>query len=118
MGIDDDIGSDKVIKFSIALECLILTKNEISKSLALAERCAYILGSNSKERRKIQESVKGLYDLRSGIAHDGNNSITDKDVDEFRELATKCLFKILEIKDRSNLMGTERLKKLIQEKKI
>jgi hypothetical protein len=117
LGIDDDIGSDKVIKFSIALECLILYKDETSKSLALAERCAYILGINSEERRKIQEKVKDLYDLRSRIVHDGENSINDKDIDELRELATKCLFKILEIKDKYKLEGTEDLKKLIQGKK-
>jgi hypothetical protein len=118
LGIDDDIGTDKIIKFSIALECLVLTRNDKSKTEALAERCAYILGKSSKERQDIPNEVKYFYDLRSDIVHDGKDSINEVDINAFRELVTKCLFKLVEINDKEKLRDNDHLKELIQSEKI
>ncbi len=117
LGIDDDIETDKLIKFSVALECLVLTRDDKTKSEALAERCACILGNSSEERRKVYDNVKHFYDLRGDIVHDGMDSINKVYVYEFRELVTKCLFKLLEINNKYHLMDTKQLKELIQSKK-
>jgi hypothetical protein len=116
LGIDEDIGTDKIIKFAIALECLLLDKEENSKSNSLAKRCAYILGNNSKERQDKKIRVKNLYDLRSRVVHEGFNFVKDEDIYEFQNLVIECLFKLLEIKDKYLANNKSDLKKLIHQK--
>lgn len=119
LGIDEDIGPDKIIKFAIALECLLLDKEDNSKSNSLAKRCAYILGNNSKERQDKKIQVKYLYDLRSRVVHEGFNFAKDEDIYEFQNLVIECLLKRLEIRDKNSadkIMNTSDLKKMIHQK--
>jgi hypothetical protein len=98
LGIDENMKTDKIIKFAIALECLLLDKEDNSKSKSLAKRCAYILGNNAEERKNKKIRVKKLYNLRSRIIHDGFNDVNEEAIYEFQELAIECVFKLLEIK--------------------
>lgn len=87
LGIDENTGTDKIIKFAIALECLLLDSRDNSKSNSLAKRCAYILGNNAEERQNKKIRVKNLYDLRSRIVHDGYNDVNEEAIYEFQNLA-------------------------------
>jgi hypothetical protein len=119
LGIDENIGTDKIIKFAIALECLLLDKNDNSKSKSLAKRCAYILGNTAKERQNINRQVKDLYDLRSRIVHDGSNDVNEEEIYEFQKLAINCVFKLVEIKDKNlkiKIMHVNDIIKLISKK--
>jgi hypothetical protein len=119
LGIDEDAGTDKIIKFAIALECLLLDKDDNSKGNSLAKRCAYILGNNSKERKEKEKQVKYLYNLRSLIVHEGLSSMKDEDIYEFQKLAIECLLRLVEIRDKnsaSKIRNTNDLIKLIHQK--
>ncbi len=117
LGIDEDIGTDKIIKFAIALECLLLDKEDNSKSNPLAKRCAYILGNNSKERHDKKKRVKYLYDVRSRVVHEGFNFVKDEDIFEFQNLVIECLLRLLEIGDNdSAITDISYLKKMIHQK--
>jgi hypothetical protein len=119
LGIDEDIGTDKIIKFAIALECLLLDENDNLKTNLLAKRCAYILGNNSKERQEKEKRAKYFYNLRSRIVHDGYYSVKDEDIYEFQNLVIECLLKLLEIGDKNlakKIMDTKDLIELINQK--
>ncbi|MFZ3134429.1 hypothetical protein [Methanothrix sp.] len=122
LGIDENMGTDKIIKFAIALECLLLdkeNKENNSKSKSLAKRCAYILGNNAKERQNKNKRVKYLYNLRSRIIHDGFNDVNEEEIYEFQNLAIECVFKLLEIKGKnlaSKIMDVNDIIKLISQK--
>jgi len=60
---------DKLIDFITAFEALFLKGVERELSYRLALRCAYFLGKDEEERKKIFEILKGAYDARSKIVH-------------------------------------------------
>ena len=59
---------DKLIDYIIAFEALF--KGARSKLLAL--RCAYLLGKDGEERKKIFEILESAYDIRNKIVHGGS----------------------------------------------
>jgi len=70
-GINEEVDCDKFLKFAIALECLLLSREEEGKGSSIAERCAFILSDNPQDRANIDKEVKKLYGKRSDIAHEG-----------------------------------------------
>lgn len=99
-GIHEDIESDKILKFATALECLLIpgkNQDNKSKSEALAERCAFLLQDVPSERYKIYNDIKDLYDVRSGIVHEGDQITDSIFVFKLMDLAIRCLFKVIEI---------------------
>lgn len=64
--------ANKAIDLGIALECLLLSKSEKSElKYRLSLRGAMYLGKNLKERKRIFETLKKAYDLRSDAVHNG-----------------------------------------------
>ena len=96
MGIHDEIDCDKFLKFSIALECLLMDSNDKIKTDPIAERCAFILDDDPEERYKIYRRVKNFYGTRSKITHDGKEEIEKMDVQRIQMLVISCLFNIIE----------------------
>ena len=45
----------------------------------LADRCAYLIGKNINQRRKIRESFGKIYTIRSKIVHGVINRLSDDD---------------------------------------
>jgi len=60
---------DKLIDYIIAFEALYLKESEKELGYRLALRCAYFLGKNGEERKKIFKILKSAYDARSKIVH-------------------------------------------------
>ena len=107
IGIHDDINSDALLKIAIALECLILGKNDRSKSEPLAERCAYLLGDNQEQRFNIYGDVKYFCEIRGKIVHDGLEIVSDNDLDRFLNLTLSCFFKVLDLAMHREIKTTE-----------
>ncbi len=66
---DRRLPEDKLIDFITAFEALFLKGVEGELSYRLALRCAYFLGKDEEERKKIFEILRGAYDARSKIVH-------------------------------------------------
>lgn len=104
-GIHEESNSDKIIKFTTALECLLIDgKDGKSKKESLAERCAFLLEEkNACKRLKIYRYIKGhdniagLYDIRSHLVHDGEADIDPKSVDLLCDLTIRCLFRVISL---------------------
>lgn len=83
LGVDEDIISEKFIKYAIALECL-LVEGKGEKTDPLAKRAAFILGKTISECDEIENKVRALYDIRSTIVHQG---VEEEDEDIIEKLA-------------------------------
>jgi len=66
---DRRLPEDKLIDFITAFEALFLKGVEGELSYRLALRCAYFLGKDEEERKKIFGTLRGAYDARSKIVH-------------------------------------------------
>ncbi|CAI0941505.1 TPA: HEPN domain-containing protein [Serratia fonticola] len=71
-----------LVKICIGLESIYGDTNaEVGLTKTLADRCAYSLSKNLKDREEIIDKCKKLYNLRSKIVHGVKNRLTDKDYD-------------------------------------
>ncbi len=99
-GIHEDVKSDKILKFTTALECLLIpgnNQNNKSKSESLAERCAFLLNDTPSERYKIYREIKELYNIRSNIVHEGDQITNSISAFRLMNLVIRCLFKVIVI---------------------
>ncbi len=71
---------DKLIDYITAFEALYLKGAEGELGYRLALRCAYFLGKDEEERKRIFEILKSAYDVRSKIVHGGR--IQSKSLDK------------------------------------
>jgi len=90
---------DKLINFIIAFEALFLKRALGELGYRLALRCAYFLGKDEEERKKIFEIVRGAYDIRSKIVHGASKSSNE----------------ILKILNKLNLKTLEELSMQVEE---
>jgi len=98
-----DTNEARFAKLAFALEALIggdagdkkgnLTTRGLTATLA--ERGAFIAGSNLTERQEIHEQVYDFYDIRSSIVHGGNKAITDDQISNFALLIRKIAWALL-----------------------
>jgi hypothetical protein len=98
MALNDEIDSDKFIKLIIALETLLLKRDDDPKSKSLAERSAYILGKDQKSRLDMYDRMKMFYIIRSNIVHDGEIFIDEVKVQDLRDITIKILLKLLKMR--------------------
>ncbi len=79
LGMDDEVVSDKFLKYAIALECLLITRGEKGdKTGPISKRAAFILGTTASECKSIESKVKLLYNIRSVIVHQGCEAEEEK----------------------------------------
>lgn len=102
-------------------------QNDKSKKESLAERCAFLLYEQSPEARydiykeiKGYRKEKGLYDIRSGIVHNGKSDVDPKDVIRLKNIAIGCLFKVLELSriNTESMSSIESIIKWVDQKKM
>ena len=83
LGTDDEVASDKFLKYAIALECLLITRGEKGdKTDPISKRAAFILGESVIECSSIISEVKLLYDIRSAIVHQGCEAEEEKYIED------------------------------------
>lgn len=62
----------------IAIEALMGERGTVILK-TLGNRCAYLLGKTTKDRKYIIDSMEKLYDLRSDLVHGDKSRLSDKD---------------------------------------
>ena len=87
---DRKLPEDKIIDLITAFEALYLGEVEGELSYRLALRCAYFLGKDEEERKKIFEILRDAYKARSKIVH--GKSIQSK---SFNKILNKLNLKSL-----------------------
>ena len=90
---------DKLIDYITAFEALYLKGAREELGYRLALRCAYFLGKDEEERKRIFEILKGAYDVRSKIVHG-------------RQIQSKSLNKII---NKLNLKSLAELSMKVEE---
>jgi hypothetical protein len=83
LGTNDEVTSDKFLKYAIALECLLITRGEKGdKTDPISKRAAFILGESMSDCSSIISEVKLLYDIRSAIVHQGCEAEEEKYIED------------------------------------
>jgi hypothetical protein len=94
LAIKDEQNVDKFVKLVIALESLLLDKDDPSKKILLADRAAFLLGKDLKQRQEIYNSVAKAYSLRGEIVHEGRYELSIKEIIELREILRHLIIKL------------------------
>ncbi|MBA7502499.1 hypothetical protein ES706_01089 [subsurface metagenome] len=91
LGVKDRNKLDKLVKFTIALESILLKERE-PKRYHLAERVAFILGKDKYGKKWFHDRVYKLYGIRSEIVHEGRKEIKEEDVYDMHRIVESVLF--------------------------
>jgi hypothetical protein len=97
-----DTNDSKYVKICFALETMIggEPRDEDLKvrgvTAMLAERAAFILGTNREDRLNIDKLIRKHYGRRSIIVHDGKADVSLRELDEFGILIRKLTVALLE----------------------
>ena len=100
LGVKDKREIDRFVKLIVALESLLLRKKDRLKKHLLAERAAFILGKDKKEREEIYQIVDRLYSIRSEIVHEGKDEFTETDTLTLVHLVRNLIFALISLPKR------------------
>ena len=85
---------DRIVDLIISLETLFQEgSGEITYKLSL--RCAYFIGNDAEERKKIFENMKKAYKVRSKIVHGDNFSLEEKLLKDIEDYARRAIKKYM-----------------------
>lgn len=88
-----------LVKAAIALEVLFSAneKGLITPSIMaqISERCAFLLGNDTKSAVEIEGEVKHLYGVRSSVVHSGKDSVDSRDLNEFIRICRHVVILLL-----------------------
>lgn len=117
---DEERLENKLIYSIFALECLLANANNFSSiSAAIAEKCAYLIGKNQKERMDVFKLAKELYNLRSALVHgNSSNSITEEKVWQAYDLAMAVYREITQMTVDGKISSQEELDHYIMDIKF
>ncbi len=83
--------------YMIAIETMVLVdKKRNGKKCTIANRAACVIEREASMRGSAVQKLKGMYDTRSNIVHEGHNDIPLVQVHEIRTYATNILLCLLE----------------------
>lgn len=97
------------LMFMIALECLILPKQNMELSYRLSQRAAWFLGNTPDKRQDIKALIKKLYNIRSKIVHSGGYEVPEEKYHQAYKVAKISTLKML---TNQNISGFSSLDKL------
>ena len=86
----------KFLKFIVAIEILILDKYERPKRVKFSQRVSWLLGTNRRQRNRIQNQIGTLYAIRNSIAHSFIVPIGDEEFEKFFENDFLKAIKVIE----------------------
>jgi hypothetical protein len=91
---DSSSNGDALMGFmQLAICAEVLLGNEDggeSVTAMLANRCAYLIASSTKERDDLTTEFKNIYKVRSKIVHRGHGILKENERNQFRRLRTIC----------------------------
>ncbi len=93
---------DKLLDLIIALEAMVLTKNDRGGQFKLALYSAHILGGSKKEKLQVRDKIKEGYKVRNAIVHGDKKRLEKADLlvlvpevfDIVRRVAKKRVFMV------------------------
>jgi hypothetical protein len=95
----EHVASSAFIRAAIALEILFNEqKNEfLTKGIAaqISESVALLLGHDLESKMALEQQLRKLYSIRSGIAHAGKNDISQSDLDAIQSLARQSVIRVM-----------------------
>ena len=97
LAVKDDLDIDRFVKLVISLESLILNTGDEPKKYLLADRSAFILGTDEKSRKEIANLVANAYSVRSSIVHEGLFEISNEQTFSLIMLLRSLIFKLLKL---------------------
>lgn len=118
---DEENDENKMIYSIFALECLLNsnTENFSSITAAVAEKCAYLLGTNKEERGSIFNDAKSFYRIRSALVHSSNKEGVNKElVDKSYGMAIGVLFKVVDLILNNHLDSLKKIDDYIMDLKF
>ena len=100
---------ESFLMFIIALECLILPKQDMELRYRLSQRAAWFLGDTPDKRKNIKKLIKKLYDIRSKIVHSGRYEVPEEEYHQAYKVAKISILKMLTNQDISGLSSLDEL---------
>ena len=89
--------ADAVIKFVIALETILLLRNDSKKTKRLCSRAAALLAIDGADPKSAYNELVQLYDNRGDMVHAGfMENVSDASLARLRYIAKYCLVTLLE----------------------
>jgi len=83
---------------------------EIGLGELLRNRCAYLIGKTSVQRREILEDFKEIYDVRSHIVHRGKNRMSAREREHYGKLVwycKRCIQEELKLLEQARMDGEQ-----------
>jgi hypothetical protein len=94
--LNQSLNSDSLVGMVTALEALLLRERD-SKSEALSERGAHVLGGTASQKWKIYNRMKNIYDVRSDLVHGKPREVTETELQDLTLIAQACIDRALVI---------------------
>lgn len=118
---DEENLENKLVYSIFALECLLsyATENFSSITAAVSEKCAYLLGGSSEEKRENFKLAKKMYTIRSALVHSSDKkSVNAENVWVAFEMAIAVLKKVVELTLSEDFKKIEDLDNFILKEKF
>jgi hypothetical protein len=93
---------EQLLKTMVALESLLIIRGEPVQN-NIAERAAYILGTNYDSRRRVKKFIKDMYKLRSDVVHGRFTYISISELKYLISIARLAIIALVLKKDRFGL---------------
>jgi len=87
---------NKVLNLMTCIETYLTPRDGSPIVSSVSENAALILGRTVAERKYIKRQLKGLYQVRSGISHGGQKSVSDIELGSLENLAGSLTMKLVE----------------------
>jgi hypothetical protein len=114
-----NLTTNKDIRFIMlisALETLLLSQDDKDYlGLKLAEKTSYLLESDGEKQFELFRLVKSLYGKRSGLVHEGNRNIEERDVHLLEDIVHMIIFRLIELSPRCSQIKNSGKKNSIDE---
>lgn len=107
---------DKIIKYTTALECLLI-KERKGKARRIAERVAIFWTNNYGNRNEIFRDVYTLYNLRNKIIHGEDFIVTNKDERTMDHVVRNLTFAVASELSKNSISTIDEFLKLLEIKK-
>ena len=90
-GLQDDVADSRFLKLCIGMESLLLRKGDYPYGSTMADRVAFLLGKTGDAREKVSAQLKGIYAVRSDIAHEGRSAKLEEQLGPAQFFATQAV---------------------------
>ena len=97
------------LRIMIALESLLIKKNEETISKNISERISYLISKKSDDRIIMEDMVRKFYEKRSIFVHNGKNNIHISDFIILIGISKKVIITLLDIIEKENIANHEEL---------